>query len=61
LGDDGVLLVPPSTACAPHHHQPLTKQLDFAYTGIFNVLGLPATQVPLGLGSLGLPLGVQVN
>jgi fatty acid amide hydrolase 2 len=26
----------------------------------FNLLGLPATQVPLGLGKRGLPLGVQV-
>lgn len=33
---------------------------DFSYCAIFNVLGNPATQVPLGLGSRGLPLGVQV-
>jgi fatty acid amide hydrolase 2 len=26
----------------------------------FNLLGLPATQVPLGLNRRGLPLGVQV-
>ena len=36
------------------------KQLNFLYTGIFNVLGLPVTQVPLGLGKKGLPLGIQV-
>ena len=30
------------------------------YTGIINVMQLPATQVPLGLGTEGLPLGVQV-
>ncbi len=26
----------------------------------FNLLGLPVTEVPLGLGRAGLPLGVQV-
>lgn len=28
--------------------------------GIFNILGLPVTQCPLGLSSDGLPLGVQI-
>lgn len=28
--------------------------------GIFNILGLPVTQCPLGLNQHGLPLGVQV-
>jgi fatty acid amide hydrolase 2 len=27
---------------------------------VFNLLGLPVTQVPLGLNRRGLPLGVQV-
>jgi fatty acid amide hydrolase 2 len=27
---------------------------------VFNLAGLPVTQVPLGLGRGGLPLGVQV-
>ena len=27
---------------------------------VFNLLGLPATAVPLGLNERGLPLGVQV-
>ena len=27
---------------------------------IFNVLGFPVTQVPLGLGQKGVPLGIQV-
>jgi fatty acid amide hydrolase 2 len=34
--------------------------LNFAYAAIFNVLGLPVTQCPLGLGRLGVPMGIQV-
>lgn len=30
------------------------------FAGIFNTLGLPVTQCPLGLSEEGLPLGVQV-
>jgi fatty acid amide hydrolase 2 len=33
---------------------------NWVYTGILNVLEMPATQVPLGLGREGLPVGVQV-
>lgn len=33
----------------------------FLLLKIFNVLGLPVTQVPLGLGSWGVPVGVQVQ
>lgn len=60
LGDDGVLFVPTHPTPALYHNQPLTKPFNAAYTAIFNVLGLPITQVPLGLGSWGVPLGVQV-
>jgi fatty acid amide hydrolase 2 len=34
--------------------------MDFIYTGVFNVLQLPATQVPMGLDRDGLPTGLQV-
>lgn len=33
---------------------------DVPSSGILNILGLPVTQCPLGLGEEGLPLGVQV-
>ncbi|XP_063072410.1 fatty-acid amide hydrolase 2-B-like [Engraulis encrasicolus] len=60
LGTDGVLLYPPHPLLGYKHHHPLFKPFNFAYTGIFNTLGLPVTQCPLGLSREGLPLGVQV-
>ncbi len=61
LGDDGVLLFPTHPTASPYHNQPLLRVANFAYTGVINMLGLPATQCPLGLGSWGVPLGVQVR
>ncbi len=60
LGDDGVMLYPSYSRPAPRHHGPLLRPFDFVYTAIVNVLGFPATQVPLGLNAKGLPLGCQV-
>jgi len=60
LGDNAVLLHPPYAQPAPLHGRPLLRPLDFGFTAIFNVLELPATQVPTGLDARGLPLGVQV-
>ncbi len=60
LGDHGVLLHPPYARTAPRHNAPLLRPLDPGFTAIFNVLELPATQVPTGLDARGLPLGVQV-
>uniref|UniRef100_A0A4W4FYW6 Amidase domain-containing protein n=1 Tax=Electrophorus electricus TaxID=8005 RepID=A0A4W4FYW6_ELEEL len=60
LGLDGVLLYPSHPQLAPKHHYPLFTPFNFSYTGIFNILGLPVTQCPLGLSEEGLPLGVQL-
>nr|XP_020660344.1 fatty-acid amide hydrolase 2 [Pogona vitticeps] len=60
LGNDGVLLYPSHPVVAPKHHTPLAMPFNFAYTAIFNILGLPVTQCPLGLNKDGLPLGIQV-
>ncbi|XP_076150951.1 fatty-acid amide hydrolase 2-A-like isoform X1 [Alosa pseudoharengus] len=60
LGTDGVLLYPSHPHLAPQHHHPLLTPFNFSYTGIFNILGLPVTQCPLGLSNEGLPLGVQL-
>ncbi|KAL8570576.1 hypothetical protein ACOMHN_008933 [Nucella lapillus] len=60
LGDCGVLLYPSHPQPAPYHNLPLLTPFNFSYTAIFNALGLPVTQVPLGLSAQGLPLGIQV-
>jgi fatty acid amide hydrolase 2 len=57
---DGVLLYPPHPRVAPLHHRSLLSPWACAYTGAFNVMGFPVTQVPLGLTARGLPTGVQV-
>ena len=60
LGEKGVLLFPPHPRTALQHYGTLLHPFSFIYTGIFNVLELPVTQVPMGLSRKGLPLGVQV-
>lgn len=61
LGEDGVFLYPTHPLPAPFHNQPVLLMFNFAYTAIFNVLGLPATAVPMGLAAReGVPVGVQV-
>ncbi|XP_063954529.1 fatty-acid amide hydrolase 2-A-like [Lytechinus pictus] len=60
LGDDGVLLYPTHPKMALYHNAPIFYPFNVAYTAIFNALGFPVTQVPLGLSTNGLPLGVQV-
>jgi fatty acid amide hydrolase 2 len=60
LGNDSVLIAPTHPRAAPKHNRPLLRPMDFVYTGIFNVLEVPATACPMGLGAERLPLGVQV-
>lgn len=60
LGDDGVLFYPSTTSTAPFHYAAFVKIYNFHYWSLLNVLHLPASQVPLGLDSQGLPLGIQV-
>jgi fatty acid amide hydrolase 2 len=57
---DGVLLYPPFPRLVPKHRQTLGQPWLATNTAIFNLYGLPTTQVPLGIGDKGLPLGVQV-
>jgi fatty acid amide hydrolase 2 len=64
LGPRGVMLYPVYPTTAPKHDAPVHDYLRLrfpsGYQGVFNVLELPATAVPLGLGRGGLPLGLQV-
>ncbi|XP_066943997.1 fatty-acid amide hydrolase 2-B-like [Macrobrachium rosenbergii] len=60
LGEDGVLLYPSHPTLAPYHSESFFRPFNFVYTAIFNALGFPVTQVPLGLSPSGIPLGIQV-
>ncbi|KAG7159630.1 Fatty-acid amide hydrolase 2-B-like, partial [Homarus americanus] len=60
LGDNGVLLYPSHPMLAPYHSESYFRPLNFTYAAVFNALGFPVTQVPLGLDHNGLPLGIQV-
>ncbi|MBL8971002.1 MAG: hypothetical protein JNK56_10500, partial [Myxococcales bacterium] len=53
------LLFPPYSRPAPRHTWPLLTPFDFVCTGLFNVLEVPSTTVPV-LWHRGLPVGVQV-
>ena len=57
---DGVLLYPPFPRTAPRHRTTAAQPWLATNTAIFNLYGMPATQVPLGLGESGLPTGLQV-
>jgi fatty acid amide hydrolase 2 len=57
---DGVLLYPPFPRVAPKHRTTLAQPWLATNTAIFNLFGLPVTQVPLGLTPDLLPIGVQV-
>jgi len=60
LGDRGVLMLPTMPRGSPLHHGFMLRPWDTGGCGIFNVTALPATTVPSGRTSAGLPLGVQV-
>ena len=61
LKDDAVLLYPSHPTVAPYHNRPISTPFNFSYTGLFNALGFPVTQVPLGLHPhQGVPMGLQV-
>lgn len=60
LGSRNVMLFPSHPRVAPKHHAPLLRFADAGFTGVFNVLEVPVTQVPLGLDARALPVGVQV-
>ncbi|HYU84857.1 MAG TPA: amidase [Kribbellaceae bacterium] len=57
---DGIVLHPPAPTVAPRHGGTIGRPYWPQPMGLFNLAGMPVTQVPLGLNDRGLPLGVQV-
>lgn len=57
---DGVLLHPAQLSLAPAHARTYGRPWITTPVSIFNLAGVPVTEVPLGLSSEGLPVGVQV-
>jgi fatty acid amide hydrolase 2 len=58
---DGVLLHPAHPRVAPRHGRTLGRPWLLNSCAVFNLAGVPVTEVPLGLSAAtGLPLGIQV-
>ena len=58
---DGVMLYPTLPTVAPLHDGACARIMDSGATALWNVMELPVTAVPLGLGKCSqMPLGVQV-
>jgi Asp-tRNA(Asn)/Glu-tRNA(Gln) amidotransferase A subunit family amidase len=57
---DGVILHPAHPRVAPRHGGTLGRLWLLNSAAVFNLAGVPVTQVPLGRSRNGLPLGVQV-
>lgn len=61
LGNNGVLIYPSFISSAPYPHEIMYNTCNFTYLMIFNALGLPVTQCPLGFDKNRLPIGLQVR
>lgn len=59
--DAGVFLYPTYPTTALLHGQHLTKLAGTGYPAIYNALGFPVVNVPLGLTKKGLPIGISVS
>lgn len=57
---DGVVLHPAHPRAAPRHGTTVGRPWLLTPAAMFNLAGVPVTEVPLGLNAAGLPLGVQV-
>jgi fatty acid amide hydrolase 2 len=57
---DGVLLHPAHPRVAPLHGHTVGRSWLLTPAAVFNLAGVPVTEVPLGLSGGGVPLGVQV-
>ncbi len=57
---EGILLHPAHPRVAPKHGRTVGRSWLLTPAAVFNLAGVPVTEVPLGLTASGLPLGVQV-
>lgn len=57
---DGVMLHPAQLTVAPPHQRTYGRPWLVTPASIFNLAGVPVTEVPMGLGPDRLPVGVQV-
>nr|XP_042910291.1 fatty-acid amide hydrolase 2-B [Parasteatoda tepidariorum]XP_042910292.1 fatty-acid amide hydrolase 2-B [Parasteatoda tepidariorum]XP_042910293.1 fatty-acid amide hydrolase 2-B [Parasteatoda tepidariorum] len=60
LDDNSLFLCPTLPHTAPYHNESLVSYGSACFVSIFNILGLPVTQCPMGFDKHGLPLGIQV-
>ncbi|XP_017103387.2 fatty-acid amide hydrolase 2 [Drosophila bipectinata] len=60
LGTHGVLILPTFHTSALCFHTSLVNVTGIDQMLLFNILGLPATHVPMGLNQRGMPVGIQV-
>lgn len=60
LGDRGVLILPTFHTNAPCFNTFLFNITSIDILLLFNILGFPATHIPLGLNFNGMPIGFQV-
>lgn len=61
LGDDGVLIAPACPESAQKHGTTFFKVQNVSNFTMFNILGNPVTQCPIGLDDkTGCPLGLQI-
>ncbi|XP_011154608.1 fatty-acid amide hydrolase 2-B [Harpegnathos saltator] len=60
LGKNGLLIHPTFRITAPFPELVLGEVGNIPYCALFNVLGFPAVQVPMGLNKDRMPMGVQI-
>ncbi|XP_014486670.1 PREDICTED: fatty-acid amide hydrolase 2-like [Dinoponera quadriceps] len=62
LGKNGVLIYPTFRNTAPFPELAFGELANLVlYSSLVNVLGFPAVQIPMGLNSKGMPMGLQGN